>query len=638
MVALGAALVLLFDTLNNKTNESNPDGSWPMYRMGPMAVTCLLADGAGAATPLIDRTYGWPANYGAHAGVGIRSISKMLVAATYLALAEQPTSGLTLNSTLAEFFPGSCANGLLANATAADMLSMRTPLDYRLNAAWAVLAETEEAVAKWGVHHPDYNGHPNFCDVLGLSVRECLEKMVCPAYADDSLASMPPEFTPVVKTAEPKCIDHKKDCEIFRRAGDCVKEKSLFLPYGWCPVTCGMCSTNGSVTKRGAKLGTLLWEGFSDGPTRKDGSGTKRMKRRLMAACTYDNYALTMLGAIVEEATGKPLHHHVVELIARPLGLDDMIRCIRPGGDDGCFRIPHTPAETMDPSRWQRWGGGPESLVWPGTALIASASDLARFLAMVANGGELDGRRVLSPASVMEIARAHDQLHDKTLLTRGRPAAPECQGLDTYAMGLGQCNGFGHPASQCVASAGEWYGWGSTQGSRVFMLPQRPLREGPGPALVCSTFTNIAMTPAPRELRPPPAHGPAIGPPPPPPPCKTQSPPPLLPPPHTQRLDRRGRRSRPPPTAPPLPPPLPPPERLAGRQHWYGNTAVAALRELFPQQPPEGAEPGAGEAEDVVCGAWPVDAESEVPDAALKKAFAKISERMQEASKKKTGT
>ena len=67
-----------------------------------------------------------------------------------------------------------------------------------------------------------------------------------------------------------------------------------------------------------------------------------------------------------------------------------------------------------------------------GAGLLSTASDYARFLQMLVNGGELDGVRVLSPKTV-ELMTAN---HTGTLFNEGR---------DGFGLGFGVIEHLGRP-------------------------------------------------------------------------------------------------------------------------------------------------------------------------------------------------
>ncbi|WP_017601261.1 serine hydrolase domain-containing protein [Nocardiopsis lucentensis] len=107
----------------------------------------------------------------------------------------------------------------------------------------------------------------------------------------------------------------------------------------------------------------------------------------------YSNHSLNLAGLIVEEVSGTPFGEYVRTHVFEPLGMAD-----------SAFGPLHELARAHDlpvahrsdgtPVTGYHLGGEPSGLA------IASASDMARFLQAVLNGGELDGERVLSEESV----------------------------------------------------------------------------------------------------------------------------------------------------------------------------------------------------------------------------------------------
>ena len=110
----------------------------------------------------------------------------------------------------------------------------------------------------------------------------------------------------------------------------------------------------------------------------------------------------------------------------------------------------------------------------------------------------------------------------------------ECQGFDTFGLGVGHCVAPDEPHSRCRAP--EWWGWGSTYGSRAALVPAS--RRAGQPALLCVTMANIAT-----EQPPQGSDGVAM--------------------------------------------------RVAARQHKFAHTQAAALRRLFPLVPSAVVDEGA---------------------------------------------
>lgn len=124
-----------------------------------------------------------------------------------------------------------------------------------------------------------------------------------------------------------------------------------------------------------------------------------------------------VLGAVVTAVSGRPLDAFIAERIADPLGLESWSFRVDPGMRDRMVRVT-APSD----SSGTRLVASPDPVPFPatkGTALLdperafsetaypsggagmtSTIADYARFLQMLANGGELDGVRVLQAESV----------------------------------------------------------------------------------------------------------------------------------------------------------------------------------------------------------------------------------------------
>lgn len=124
----------------------------------------------------------------------------------------------------------------------------------------------------------------------------------------------------------------------------------------------------------------------------------------------YADANSSTLGAIVEVVSGIPARSFVETRILEPLGMRDSYindvpdhdrRLARTAagyrGSAGDWRIYWQPG---NPPRTPWWGGG-------AGGLYASGLDYARFAAMLLNGGELGGVRLLSEESVAEMLKPH---------------------------------------------------------------------------------------------------------------------------------------------------------------------------------------------------------------------------------------
>lgn len=117
-----------------------------------------------------------------------------------------------------------------------------------------------------------------------------------------------------------------------------------------------------------------------------------------------------VLGAVVEAASGKPFAQFLREELFEPLGMKDtafwvpaekqdrLVTCYKrvPGGLEA-FRSQHLCVGIYDHEPAFASGGA---------GLVSTLDDYARFAQMLMNGGELDGVRVLCPATVEWMTQA----------------------------------------------------------------------------------------------------------------------------------------------------------------------------------------------------------------------------------------
>jgi CubicO group peptidase (beta-lactamase class C family) len=214
---------------------------------------------------------------------------------------------------------------------------------------------------------------------------------------------------------------------------------------------------------------------------------TEEAMRRLAAAPllfqpgTAFHYSLStdVLGAVIERVTGRPLGSFIGERIARPLGLDSFMfrapqalaqrfvpvtRPAQPQLALGLGVVPVTAAEAvafpatrgqalLDPNRafsataYHSGGGG----------MSGNITDYARFLTMLARGGEIDGVRILRPETVQLIS-ANATGGMATLRGPG------------WGHGLGAGVLVDPAAARTRMPAGSW-GWGGIYGTQFWVDP-----------------------------------------------------------------------------------------------------------------------------------------------------------------------
>lgn len=115
-------------------------------------------------------------------------------------------------------------------------------------------------------------------------------------------------------------------------------------------------------------------------------------------------FNIDILGYLVEVVSGMSLADYVRKTITGPLGMADTdfflpeekagrLAPVWAAGKDGRAELVTNPRENA-------YVKGPRRCYSGGAGLLATAEDYARFLQMLANGGELGGARVLSPKTV----------------------------------------------------------------------------------------------------------------------------------------------------------------------------------------------------------------------------------------------
>jgi CubicO group peptidase (beta-lactamase class C family) len=113
-----------------------------------------------------------------------------------------------------------------------------------------------------------------------------------------------------------------------------------------------------------------------------------------------------ILGAVVEKASGMPIDEFFRTRIFEPLKMVDTSFFLPPAKRDRLATVylakdGGTIERAPDPQRGQGdYVDGPRKCFSGGAGLLSTASDYARFLQMLVNGGELDGQRLLSPKTV----------------------------------------------------------------------------------------------------------------------------------------------------------------------------------------------------------------------------------------------
>ncbi|MBK1658964.1 serine hydrolase domain-containing protein [Paracraurococcus ruber] len=174
---------------------------------------------------------------------------------------------------------------------------------------------------------------------------------------------------------------------------------------------------------------------------------------------TTFEYSLStdVLGRVVEAVSGQRLEVFLEERLFRPLRMTDTGFALKDGqggrlaqslGVD--WARGNAPVPMLDVSR-------PPGNASGGAGAIASAGDYLRFLQMLANGGQLDGQRILAPATVRLMTADH-------LAGLAVPEPPGALGTPGYGFGLGFAVRLQDGVAGVPGNAGQymWAGYGGT--------------------------------------------------------------------------------------------------------------------------------------------------------------------------------
>jgi CubicO group peptidase (beta-lactamase class C family) len=178
--------------------------------------------------------------------------------------------------------------------------------------------------------------------------------------------------------------------------------------------------------------------------------------------------AVDVQGRLVEVLSGERFDRFLQERIFEPLGMTDtgfqvpvekaerLAQMYAPMAGD---REKLRPAPAASADRFKK----PATLFSGGGGLVSTAGDYLRFCQMVLNGGELDGKRLLSRTTVNLMKRDHTSHVD--------PSRAENTG---YGFGLGFAVHVDPAASGSASSLGE-INWGGAAGTRFWIDPQEEL-------------------------------------------------------------------------------------------------------------------------------------------------------------------
>lgn len=185
-------------------------------------------------------------------------------------------------------------------------------------------------------------------------------------------------------------------------------------------------------------------------------------------------FSTDVLGAVIEVAGGMALDDFFRTRIFEPLGMVDTHFFLPPEKADRLVATHILEKNgaigraSDDDMSWDGQGAfvqGPRRLFQASGGLLSTASDFARFLQMVLNGGSLDGVRILSPTSVRLMTANHvGDLYADFYPGMGFGFNVEVK-LDLASAG------YQVPAAASVGA----YGWGGAAYTRFWVDPDQAL-------------------------------------------------------------------------------------------------------------------------------------------------------------------
>jgi CubicO group peptidase (beta-lactamase class C family) len=182
---------------------------------------------------------------------------------------------------------------------------------------------------------------------------------------------------------------------------------------------------------------------------------------------TWDySHSTDVLGRVIEVVSGKSLYAFEKERILDPLGMSDTAfyatdegrqgRVAEPFANDRSLGVGATFNNPRVAQKWESGGGG----------MVSTASDYARFLQMLLNGGTLDGKRILGPKTVAFMTSDH--------LGSAIVPGPYYLPGPGYGFGLGFAVRRDAGVGTANSSVGE-YNWGGAGGTAFWVDPKEDM-------------------------------------------------------------------------------------------------------------------------------------------------------------------
>ena len=178
------------------------------------------------------------------------------------------------------------------------------------------------------------------------------------------------------------------------------------------------------------------------------------------------SHSTDILGRVVEVVSGMSLYEFEKKRLLDPLGMSDTSyyvadaakhqRIAEPAAADRVIGADAAIGNPRLAAKWESGGGG----------LVSTASDYARFLQMMLNGGSLGGKRYLSPKTVAFMTSDH--------LPDGAASGPLYLPGAGYGFGLGFAVRKTAGVAPMEGSAGD-YMWSGVAGTHFWVDPKEDM-------------------------------------------------------------------------------------------------------------------------------------------------------------------
>jgi CubicO group peptidase (beta-lactamase class C family) len=177
------------------------------------------------------------------------------------------------------------------------------------------------------------------------------------------------------------------------------------------------------------------------------------------------SHSVDVLGHVVEVASGQPLDKFLAERIFKPLKMVDTAFDVPPAKQNRLAQSQVDPqtgkaAELIDVTQ-------PATLFAGGHGLVSTAGDYLRFAQMLANGGELEGARILGPRTIAFMTSDH-------VLGSGIERGGNWIPGNGYGFGLGFAVRRDTGESTWPGSVGEFF-WAGYAGTYFWVDPKERL-------------------------------------------------------------------------------------------------------------------------------------------------------------------